>query len=89
MTKELLVCVNFRPFSGQPSCALRGSRELADWLEREIECRSLDVSVERIVCFGHCSIGPNVKVKGSDFVHEATREKLTAVLDDLTASSAG
>lgn len=83
MSRELVVCVNRRPFSGQPSCAMRGSRELADWLQAEIEARGLDVRVERIVCMGHCAIGPNVKLTGGEMIHEATREKLAALLDDL------
>lgn len=81
--KKLLVCVNFRPFSGQPSCAGRGSRELADYLEREVERRGLPVVVERIVCFGQCAHGPNVRPVGEDFVHEATIEKLDRLLDRI------
>ncbi|MEX0942105.1 MAG: (2Fe-2S) ferredoxin domain-containing protein [Pseudomonadales bacterium] len=83
MTSRLIACVNFRPFSGQPSCAFRGSRELWDWLEAEIRSRGLDITVERTVCMGHCENGPNIKVQGGDFVHHADKEKLTALLDRL------
>ncbi len=86
---ELVVCVNFRPFSGQPSCAFRGSKALADWLEQEIRTRELNIGVERIVCMGHCSKGPNVKVKGGDIIHEATTEKLGKILDQLAAEESG
>lgn len=87
MTDELIVCVNFRPFSGQPSCAYRGSKELADWLEEEIERRNLDIKVDRNVCMGYCLYGPNVKIKGGRMVNQATKEKLEAVLDQLGSSS--
>ncbi len=33
--KTIVMCVNFRPFSDSPSCAQRGSRELADWVESD------------------------------------------------------
>lgn len=81
------MCVNFRPFSGQPSCAYRGSRELADWLEAEIARRELNIRVERIVCMGYCAKGPNVKVTGGDFIHGADQQKLEALLEQLAAGS--
>ena len=80
--KTIVACVNFRPFTNQPSCAQRGSRELADWLEEEIERRGLDVTIDRAVCLGHCPIGPNFRVLGGEFVHEATREKLIPLLEE-------
>jgi NADH:ubiquinone oxidoreductase subunit E len=85
MASRLIACVNFRPFSGQPSCAFRGSRALWDWLEAEIRQRGLDISIERTVCMGHCEEGPNIKVHGGDFIHHADKEKLTELLDRLEA----
>lgn len=87
MTIRLVVCVNFRPFSGQPSCAQRGSRELAEWLEQSVRERSLDVTVERIVCMGHCQNGPNVKVMRGDMMNGADQEKLTELLDQIEAGT--
>lgn len=83
---RVLACINFRPFSGQPSCAYRGSKELADHLEAEIQRRDLNISLERIVCMGHCQRGPNFRVLGGEFVHEATEEKLDALLDRLASA---
>lgn len=80
----IIVCENFRPFTTQPSCARRGSKELASWLEAEIATRKLDLTLERSVCLGHCVIGPNFRVLGGDFVHEATKEKLSELLDSLS-----
>ena len=81
--KTIVVCTNFRPFTTQPSCAQRGSEELADWLEEEIKQRGLDAKVDRSVCLGHCQDGPNVRLLGADFFHESTREKLIPLLNNL------
>ena len=81
--KTIVVCTNLRPFTTQPSCARRGSEELAAWLESEIEARGLDAQVDRAVCLGHCQHGPNVRLLGGDFYHEATEEKLILLLDTL------
>ena len=82
----ILICTNMRPFSHQPSCAQRGSRELADWLEDEIERRKLDITVERIVCFGQCPNGPNARQPGKAFVHHADEAKLSALLDEMASA---
>lgn len=81
--KTFVICVNFRPFTNQPSCAQRGSRELADWLESEIRERNLDGKVDRSVCLGHCPVGPNARFLGEEFVHGATKELLIPLLDTL------
>ena len=81
--KTIIVCTNFRPFTTQPSCAQRGSKELLDWLEDEIRERGLNCQVEQSVCLGHCPVGPNVRLLGGDFYHESTREKLIPLLDSL------
>ena len=83
---SILICTNMRPFSHQPSCAQRGSRELADWLEAEISRRQLNIEVERIVCFGQCPKGPNARQPGKAFVHHADKEKLSELLDEMTAT---
>ena len=86
--KTVIVCENLRAFTTQPSCARRGSKELAVWFEAEVARRGLDVTLERVVCLGHCQMGPNFRVIGGDFVHEATREKLAALLDALAEQPA-
>ena len=77
--------VNCRPVSEEASCAERGSKALAGWVEGELKSRGLSVKVDRSVCVGHCPIGPNVRLPGEDFIHEATREKLIPLLDELEA----
>ena len=81
--KTIVVCTNFRPSTTQPSCARRGSEALAEWLETEIDERGLQARVERSVCLGHCPVGPNVRLLGKEFFHEASREKLIPLLDSL------
>lgn len=85
MTHKILVCTNFRPFSGQPSCRFRGSDKLVNFLETEIRERSLDIKVETTLCMGHCVHGPNVRVPGEDFLHHATEETVAALLDGLAS----
>jgi NADH:ubiquinone oxidoreductase subunit E len=74
--KKVFICTNFRPFSGQPSCAYRGSKQLLSYLEQEIKSRGLDITIEASICMGHCPKGPNVKPSGGYFIHEATQQKL-------------
>lgn len=81
--KKVFVCTNFRPFSGQPSCAFRGSEKLMEFLKEEVKLRKLDIVIESSVCLGHCPRGPNIKPAGGDFIHEADAEKLTQWLDRL------
>ena len=81
-SQTLLVCTNHRR-SNQRSCAQSGSKELADWLENEIEKRGLAVKVDRSVRLGHCQMGPNVRLLGKDFYHESTQEKLIPLLESL------
>lgn len=88
MESHLFICVNRRPI-GQPSCGGRDSAQLADWLEAEIDRRGLDIPVERLVCMGHCRVGPNVKVKAGPMIHGATRETLAALLDDFEQQAQG
>ena len=82
--RTFIVCVNFRPYSNKPSCARRGSEQLADWLEQEIKARRLDATVERSVCFGQCPLGPNVRPLGEAFVHHASKESLRAMLEETS-----
>ena len=81
---RLIICTNFRPLANEPSCAKRGSKELAGFLEKQIAQRGLDIEVKRSVCLGHCPIGPNVRIAGGRFIHGATEEQLVELLDELS-----
>ena len=79
--KQLIFCVNHRAAGNQPSCAGRGSVELAMETEEYINEQGLAITVDRSVCLGHCHQGPNVRVApGGEFVHEANMEKLIKII---------
>lgn len=82
--KVVRVCVNRRLRSDQPSCAANGSEALADALEAGIAGRCLDVRLERSVCMGHCTKGPNVRfVPGGPFRFGCGPGDVEALLDAL------
>jgi (2Fe-2S) ferredoxin len=84
--KKLIICINYRANPAQPSCAARGSKELADRLEREIAARGWDIRLERFFCLGRCAEGPNLKlVPGGGFISGITPEKLQDVLLEIEA----
>ncbi len=58
----LVICVNNRFSSDQASCAGRGSESLADELEARIKDLGVQLTVERIRCFGMCAEGPNMRL---------------------------
>lgn len=59
---EIIVCVNRRANPRQPSCAARGSEQLAAELELRLARLGAKISVTRIRCFGRCAEGPNVRI---------------------------
>lgn len=80
----LAICVNRRFGTDRPSCAGRGSVELADRVEKEIAERSLDVSVERICCFGFCREGPNMRLyPGGSIYYEVSEQDLPTIIAEM------
>ncbi len=62
------ICINKRLNTDQlPSCAARGSRGLADLLERRILDEGIPAEIVRGPCMNNCLIGPNLKIQGADF----------------------
>ncbi|MFP6806155.1 MAG: (2Fe-2S) ferredoxin domain-containing protein [Pseudomonadales bacterium] len=57
---------------------------MAAYLEKEILARNLDVEIERTVCLGHCPKGPNVRLLGGPFIHEANEDKLDTLMNEIT-----
>ena len=74
-----------------PSCAGRGSRGLADLLERMILEQRIPVKVIRGPCMNNCLIGPNLKIQGGPFFNldddlsDARIEEIIAALREETA----
>lgn len=82
--RTLLICVNRRFGSDQPSCAARGSVAIADALEAGIRARRIDIETERLRCLGQCLRGPNLRLApGGSFYHRVAIEDVPSVLDAL------
>ncbi|MDP6602739.1 MAG: (2Fe-2S) ferredoxin domain-containing protein [Rhodospirillales bacterium] len=82
--RTLLICVNRRFGSDKPSCAARGSVEIADALEAGVRTRRIDIETERLRCFGQCPHGPNLRpAPGGSFFHRVAIEDVPSVLDTL------
>lgn len=63
------VCINKRLNTDKlPSCASRGSRGVADLLERLIMDERLPASITRGPCMNNCLHGPTIKIQGADFM---------------------
>ncbi len=69
--KKVIVCTRHRANPDQPSCAARGSLDLAAWLEREIAARGWDIRLERFDCLGRCEDGPNLRLAPGGPFHQA------------------
>lgn len=79
----IAICINNRFSTDKPSCGTMGAVELAKALEDGVASRNLNTRVERLVCFGMCYKGPNVRlVPGGQFHHKATLENVEAILDE-------
>ena len=83
---KVLICVNRRFQSGEPSCATRGSLEIAEAIERGVLERNIDIAVERFICFGQCTKGPTVKLAPGDFILGTTPDMVDGILDQLEAA---
>ncbi len=84
--KTILICVNRRFDSDEPSCAARGSFAIAEAIERGVRDRRIDIAVERFICFGQCTKGPTVKLAPGDFILGTTPDMVAGILDDLEAA---
>ena len=74
---RVLVCVNRRVGADTPSCAARGSEQLAERLAGLLAAAGLEVPVETLLCFGSCSRGPNVRIApGGAFFHGVSDDDL-------------
>lgn len=84
--QTVLVCINRRFRSDQPSCAGRGSELIAMELEAGILARRLNVRLERSVCMGQCSRGPTVRFSPAGrFNLETASADIPALLDEIEA----
>lgn len=80
----LLICTNRRFRLDEPSCAARGSLELATRLEDGVRSRRINVTIERSVCMGRCTTGPTVRlIPGGKFFESPRADDAAAILDEL------
>lgn len=80
----IMVCINRRFRTDEPSCAQRGSERLAELLEQGIQERRIDITLERSICMGHCRTGPTVRLApGGRFFHGPPVDTVPELLDEL------
>jgi len=82
----ILICVNRRFKTDEPSCAARGGVAIAEAIEKGVKERNIDIAVERFICFGQCTQGPTVKLAPGDFILGAAPDKVPGILDRLEAA---
>ena len=85
------VCINKRLNTDRlPSCAGRGSRGLADALEREILAERVPASITRGPCMNNCANGPNLKIQGADYFNlggDVTDEAVERIMVAIRAEA--
>lgn len=82
-TLRIVVCVNMMRGPRGKCCGQSGSPEIADALEAGVQARGLKVEVDRIVCLGKCSDGPNLKIVGAEFRQNLTLDDVPVLLDEF------
>jgi NADH:ubiquinone oxidoreductase subunit E len=85
------VCINRRLNTDNlPSCAGRGSRELADELERRIAAEHIPAKLVRGPCMNNCQIGPNIKVQGAELFNlncDTSAARIEAIMAAVRAEA--
>jgi hypothetical protein len=86
------VCINKRLNTDRlPSCGGRGSRGLADLLERKILDERIPASITRGPCMNNCMHGPNLKIQGADYFNlddQISEENIARVMAAIRAEAA-
>ena len=78
----IVVCVNRRLRHDAPSCAGRGSEDIAAALET---AAGEGITVTRLKCFGRCAEGPNVRIRGGAFFRGCTLEDVPRIIAAASA----
>ncbi len=81
------ICINKRLNTDRlPSCGSRGSRGLAEVLERMIAAERLPAKLIQGPCMNNCVNGPNLKIQAADYfnlqndISDANIEKIMAAI---------
>ena len=81
---NIRLCTNERLNTDKvSSCAGRGSRELADKLEKILLERSIPAKLIRSPCMNKCQIGPNLKIQGAELYNEVSGDTLETLVDAI------
>jgi (2Fe-2S) ferredoxin len=79
---SLIVCVNYR--ATQKSCASSGSLQLIQEIQKALSENDLEIPVKQGVCFGRCSMGPNLRIApGGSFYQQFCREDISGLITEL------
>src|SRR4051812_35141828 len=83
------ICINKRLNTDKlPNCAGRGSRGLADLLERLITEQRLPVEILRGPCMNNCPVGPNLKIQAGALFNlndDISGARVTEIMDAIKA----
>ena len=83
------ICINKRLNTDKlPNCAGRGSRGLADILEKMIAEERLPVELIRGPCMNNCQIGPNIKIHAGKLFNlntDISEPRIAEVMDTIRA----
>ncbi len=75
------MCTNFRANPNNPSCAARGSKEIAVALAQQLQKKNVLIEIEEIQCMGYCKVGPNVRlIPNGEFFHQVSISKLAKII---------
>jgi len=82
----LRVCVNFRAGDILPSCAARGSKELAAALAEKMPGQVPDMKLMKVHCLGRCHVGPTIRLSpGGPFLQGMQAQDVDWLLERLAA----
>jgi NADH:ubiquinone oxidoreductase subunit E len=82
MQKKILVCTNYRANPNNPSCAARGSKEIAANLMHQLHEKNVSIELEEIQCMGYCKIGPNLRlIPNGEIFHEVSTKKFHEIIE--------
>ena len=80
------LCTNKRLNTDKvPSCGGRGSRELADKLEKVLLQGGIPAKLIRSPCMNNCQIGPNVKIQGAELFNDVTEDAFDEIVTAIKA----
>lgn len=81
MSKQLLVCTNFRANPNNPSCAARDSQLVLIALKTALVKKNIVIETVESPCMGYCKVGPTVRlVPNGEFFYEVSAKKLANLI---------